>query len=265
MVDDGSTDSTAELLAPVCRTNHRRQLERRGVSAARNQASRSRRASCSCFSTRTTCFLRTTWRDSSRRQPLLPGGRLPLRLARSRLRRRARPLRARPAVRPRLGSVPRACRCRFAAHLGARRTSRSRDHGLVRSTRARACRRTGTTGSGWRLPEPPFTVFPGNVAIIRRRSASMSGSAGTQLAVAGLAVLERHLSRHQRCPACIRADAGLRSWRQAVLRSSAQDVARRLHLKGRPGRLVGAAVAVAYRPRLASTAWRELREKRSSR
>ena len=108
-----------------------------------------------------------------------------------------------------------------------------------------------------------FRGVPGNVAIIRRRSASMSGSAGTQLAVAGLAVLERHLSRHQRCPACIRADAGLRSWRQAVLRSSARDVARRLRLKGRPGRLVGAAVAVAYRPRLASTAWRELRERSS--
>ena len=107
-----------------------------------------------------------------------------------------------------------------------------------------------------------FQGVPGNVAIIRRRNDSMSASAGTQLAVAGLAVLERHLSRHQRCPACIYSDAGLRSWRQAVLRSSARDFARRLHLEGRTGRLIGAAVAVACRPRLASTAWLALREKR---
>ena len=100
-----------------------------------------------------------------------------------------------------------------------------------------------------------FRGVPGNVAIIRRRSVSMSGSARAQLAVAGLAVLERHLSGHQRCPACTHADAGLRSWRQAVLRSSAQDVARRLRLEGRTGRLVGAAVAVVRRPRLTATAW----------
>ena len=107
-----------------------------------------------------------------------------------------------------------------------------------------------------------FQGVPGNVVIIRRRNDSMSASAGTQLAVEGLAVLERHLSRHQRCPACIYSDAGLRSWRQAVLRSSARDFARRLHLEGRTGRLIGAAVAVACRPRLASTAWLALREKR---
>lgn len=108
-----------------------------------------------------------------------------------------------------------------------------------------------------------FRRVAGNVAIIRRRRVSMSGSAGTQLVAAGLAVLERHLSRHQRCPACIQADAGLRSWRQALLRSSARDVARRLHLEGRTGRMVGAAVVVLHRPRLASTAWVALRERRS--
>ncbi len=53
-----------------------------------------------------------------------------------------------------------------------------------------------------------FQGVPGNVAIIRRRNDSMSASAGTQLAVAGLAVLERHLSRHQRCPACISLGRG---------------------------------------------------------
>jgi len=107
-----------------------------------------------------------------------------------------------------------------------------------------------------------FQSVPGNVVIIRRRNDSMSASAGTQLAVAGLAVLERHLSRHRRCPTCSYADAGLRSWQRAVLRSSARDVARRLHLDGRKGRMVGTAVAIAYRPRLAPTAWRSLRQKR---
>lgn len=107
-----------------------------------------------------------------------------------------------------------------------------------------------------------FRGVPGNVAIIRRRADSWSATAGTRLALDGLAVLERHLSRHRRCPACVYADAGLRSWRQAVLRSSARDFARRLHLEGRAGRGLGAAVAVAYRPRLASTAWLALRERR---
>lgn len=106
-----------------------------------------------------------------------------------------------------------------------------------------------------------FRGVPGNVAIIRRRAGSMSGSAGTQLSIAGLAVLERQLALHARCPACVQADAGLRSWREAVLRSSARDVARRLRLEGRTGRLVGAAVAVAYQPRLAATAWRALRDR----
>jgi glycosyltransferase involved in cell wall biosynthesis len=110
-----------------------------------------------------------------------------------------------------------------------------------------------------------FQGVPGNVAIIRRRNDSMSASAaGTQLAVEGLAILQRHLSRHQRCPACVYSDAGLQSWRAALLRSSARDFARSLHLKGRMGRLVGAAVAVAYRPRLAPAAWLALREQRRS-
>jgi glycosyltransferase involved in cell wall biosynthesis len=105
----------------------------------------------------------------------------------------------------------------------------------------------------------PFQGVPGNVVIIRRRNDSMSASAGTQLADEGLAVLERHLSRHRRCAACVHSDAGLRSWRQAVLRTSARDFARRLHLTGRTGRWVGAALAVTLRPRLASTAWLALR------
>ena len=107
-----------------------------------------------------------------------------------------------------------------------------------------------------------FQGVPRNVAIIRRRDDSMSATAGAQVAVAGLAVLERHLARHQRCPACIHSDGGLLGWQQAVLRSSARDFAHRLHLEGRTGRLMGAAVAVARRPSLASAAWEVLREKR---
>jgi GT2 family glycosyltransferase len=106
-----------------------------------------------------------------------------------------------------------------------------------------------------------FRGVPGNVVIIRRRTSSMAATAGTRLAVEGLAVLERHLSRHRRCPGCIQAHAGLRSWRQAVLRSSARDVSRRLRLEGRTGRLVGTVVAVVRRPRLTATAWGALRER----
>jgi glycosyltransferase involved in cell wall biosynthesis len=106
-----------------------------------------------------------------------------------------------------------------------------------------------------------FQGVPGNEAIVRRRDGSMSTSAGTRLAVSGLAILERHLSRHPRCPACVYSDAGLASWRRAVLRSSARDFARRLHLKGRTGRLIGASLAVARAPRLASAAWPALRER----
>jgi glycosyltransferase involved in cell wall biosynthesis len=107
-----------------------------------------------------------------------------------------------------------------------------------------------------------FRGVPGNVAVIRRHEDSMSAVVGTRLALEGLAVLERHLSRHQRCSACIYADVGLRSWREAVLRMSARDFALRLHLRGRTGRRVGAAIAVTRRPRLASSAWLALREKR---
>jgi len=106
-----------------------------------------------------------------------------------------------------------------------------------------------------------FQGVPGNEAIVRRRDDSMSALAGARLAVTGLAVLERHLSRHPRCPACIYSDAGLASWRGAVLRSSARDLARRLHLPGRTGRLIGASLAVARAPRLASAAWFALRER----
>jgi len=106
-----------------------------------------------------------------------------------------------------------------------------------------------------------FKGVPGNVAIIRRRADSMSASAGPRLAATGLAVLEKHLSRHERCPACIQADAGLASWRRAVLQASARDYARRLRLRGRAGRLIGGGLAVARTPRLAPTAWLALRER----
>jgi hypothetical protein len=106
-----------------------------------------------------------------------------------------------------------------------------------------------------------FQGVPGNVVIVRRRTDSMSALAGRRLAVTGLAVLERHLSRHPRCPACVYSDAGLASWQGAVLRSSARDFARRLHLPGRTGRMIGASIAVARAPRLTPAAWLAVRGK----
>lgn len=107
-----------------------------------------------------------------------------------------------------------------------------------------------------------FQNVPGNVRDpLRRHENSMSASAGARLAATGLAVLESHLSRHPRCPACVRSDAGLASWRRAVLQTSARELARRLHLPGRAGRLISSGLVVAGAPRLASAAFSELRER----
>jgi len=102
-------------------------------------------------------------------------------------------------------------------------------------------------------------------AIIRRHGESMSALAGHRLALDGLAVLERNLSRHERCPSCPQAERGLLIWRRAVLRASAQEFSSRLHLTGRPARWVGTTLAVARRPRLAPAAWPMLRGRLGSR
>ncbi len=107
-----------------------------------------------------------------------------------------------------------------------------------------------------------FQGVPGNVAIVRRHSSSMSGQAGSALALTGLAVLERQLARHSTsCSACTAA-RGLALWKLAALRSSARAITRRLGLPGRPGRWIGVALAVARTPRLLSAALDELRQRR---
>ena len=103
----------------------------------------------------------------------------------------------------------------------------------------------------------PFQAVPGNVAIVRRHDQSWTAvTNGTAMVVSGLAVLERALSEHERCPACVQSDKGLLRWRRAVLRTSAHEFSTRLHLTGSVGRWIGASLAVARRPRLASTTWR---------
>jgi hypothetical protein len=107
-----------------------------------------------------------------------------------------------------------------------------------------------------------FQGVPGNVAIHRRHDQGWTAvTPGTSMAVSGLAVLERALSRHQRCPACDQADRGLLSWRRAVLRSTAGEFSSRLHLTGRAGRWIGTSLAVARRPRLAPAVWPMLRQR----
>jgi glycosyltransferase involved in cell wall biosynthesis len=107
-----------------------------------------------------------------------------------------------------------------------------------------------------------FQGVPGNVAIVRRRSSSMSGQAGSALGLTGLAVLERQLARHPTtCSACTAA-RGLALWKLAALRSSARAITRRLGLSGGPGRWIGVTLAVARTPRLLSAALDELRQRR---
>jgi glycosyltransferase involved in cell wall biosynthesis len=97
---------------------------------------------------------------------------------------------------------------------------------------------------------PPF--------IVRRRASSMSGSAGSRLALTGLSVVERHFAAHRPCPQC--ADTRrLDEWRRAALRSAVRDLASRVPVPGRLGRWMGTVLAVLRTPRLGPTAWRELR------
>ena len=238
VVDDGSTDGTSELLARFAGRITVASLEGRGVSAARNHGMALAQGELLVFldaddllpphylarfveaaaATPRTDVFHCGWRgvdfDDGR---VLYAQDLPFDLDWD-------PFHALAAA----GSPP-------ISALAVRRHAATQV--LVLSTRARACQADWDYWLRLAASGAPFQGVPGNVAIIRRRNDSMSALAGTQLAVDGLAVLERHLSRHQRCPACIYSDAGLRSWRQAVLRSSARDFARRLHLKGRTGRL----------------------------
>ena len=110
-----------------------------------------------------------------------------------------------------------------------------------------------------------FRGVPGNVATIRRRRESESGLAGGRMAMIGLEVLEANLARHGRCPACALADQGVAAWRRAALGAAARELQNRLHLPGRAGRAVGAAIAVARKPSLAPALWSARPKRRSSR
>jgi glycosyltransferase involved in cell wall biosynthesis len=106
-----------------------------------------------------------------------------------------------------------------------------------------------------------FRGVPGNVAVVRRRPDSVSGSRRRDLAAVGLAVLERHLRGHARCPACARAEAGLREWQRAALRAEAQWLEAITGFTGRPARWFGIFIATLRRPRLIGAVLAEFTER----
>jgi len=103
-----------------------------------------------------------------------------------------------------------------------------------------------------------FRGVLGNVATVRRRSDSVSGERRRELSTVGLALLERHLRGHARCPACAPVYANLRIWRRFALISEAQQLAGRIGLTGRSAKWVGGFLAVARQPRLIGAALAEV-------
>jgi glycosyltransferase involved in cell wall biosynthesis len=103
-----------------------------------------------------------------------------------------------------------------------------------------------------------FLGVPGNVAVVRRRSESISNSRRFELGSVGLAVLERHLRGHPRCPACERIDASLRNWQHFALICDTHRMAERFGLTGRTAKWIGTLLAVAYQPRLTGAGLREV-------
>ena len=95
-----------------------------------------------------------------------------------------------------------------------------------------------------------FRGVPGNVAIIRRHPDSLSAMRRPEMAAFGLAVLERHLRFHPHCSSCAKARVGLQMWQRAVLRADAQRLATRLRLTGRTARWIGLLFATMRHPRL---------------
>lgn len=99
---------------------------------------------------------------------------------------------------------------------------------------------------------PPF--------IVRRRPSSMSDAAGSRLALTGMTVVERHFAAHLPCPSCP-DDGRIEKWRRGALQTAAREMTARLAVPGRPGRWLGASLAVLRTPRLGPIAWRELRRR----
>jgi glycosyltransferase involved in cell wall biosynthesis len=94
-----------------------------------------------------------------------------------------------------------------------------------------------------------FRGVPGNLAIVRRRADSVSATRRHELAAAAVAVMERHLAGHTRCPACKPTDEILRLWRRRALLAEAAQLADRAGFTGRLGNWIGMLLAVARRPR----------------
>jgi glycosyltransferase involved in cell wall biosynthesis len=93
-----------------------------------------------------------------------------------------------------------------------------------------------------------FRGVPGNVAIVRRRADSVSATRRHELAAAAVAVMERHLAEHTRCPACKPGEQALRLWRRRALLAEAAQLAQRTGLSGHLGNWVGMVLAMARRP-----------------
>ncbi len=103
-----------------------------------------------------------------------------------------------------------------------------------------------------------FRGVSGNIALVRRRPGSVSGRRRRELAAVGLAVLERHLRGHARCPACSRAATGLHVWQRVALRAEAQQLAGRIRFTGRAARWISIFLVVLRQPRFAGAGLAEL-------
>jgi glycosyltransferase involved in cell wall biosynthesis len=99
-----------------------------------------------------------------------------------------------------------------------------------------------------------FRGVPGNVSIVRRRPDSVSARRRHELAASVVAVLERHLRGHARCPACGPADEALRLYKRKALLAEAGRLAGQIGLTGRLANWIGMFLAVARRPRLSGVA-----------
>jgi glycosyltransferase involved in cell wall biosynthesis len=92
-----------------------------------------------------------------------------------------------------------------------------------------------------------FRGIPGNMAIVRRRTDSISALRHRELAAVTVAVMERHVGDHY-CSACKLVDEALRLWRRKALLADAAQLARRAGITGRLGNWTGMVLAVLRRP-----------------
>src|SRR5262249_7837204 len=79
-----------------------------------------------------------------------------------------------------------------------------------------------------------------------------------ELGPVGLAVLERHLRGHARCPACAHVYPSLRAWQRHALINEAQRLADWIGLTGSRAKWIGTVLAVTRQPRLLRACFAEL-------